>query len=483
MNRSSTSTLRTLVFTLSLLCSSLLCFSQGRLDAEDVQIAVDKEEKAALNVLMIAIDDLNDWIGCLNGHPQASTPNLDRLAKRSVLFTNAHCQAPICNPSRTSLMLGLRPSTTGIYLNSPWFRQTKLNRDRITLPQYFGKHGYKTMTAGKIYHGSRVDPNSFEIVGPRPGQRLKIDRKIIANVPSKSKLWDFGPQSYDEDKFGDAISASWTIQQLNSKHDRPFFLAVGFYRPHVPLYAPVRFFKQHPLDQTKLPVVQNNDRNDLPEEALKLTENPTPPSHRWFVESGNWKKAVQSYLSAVSFTDAQVGRVLDALDKSRYASNTLIVLFSDHGFHLGEKERWAKQSLWERSTRVPLMIALPLGLKGERCSRPVELLSIYPTLLEICGLPAKQDLEGTSIVPLLENPKANWTLPAITTYFPNNHAIRTERYRYIQYQEGAEEFYDHQHDPREWKNLSSDPAVTPLKKSHARWLPKVNVPMAKGNRR
>lgn len=428
------------------------------------------------NVLLIAIDDLNDWTGCLGGHPQASTPHIDALAKRGTLFTNAHCQAPICNPSRTSVMLGLRPSTTGIYLNRPWFRTTKRNRDRVTLPQYFREQGYVTLTTGKIYHGSRVDEASFEVVGPRPGQRQKIDERLVDIEGTRSGLWDYGPQQYAEEKFGDFVDASWAIEQLEAKHEKPFFLAVGLYRPHVPWYAPQRFFDERPVDDVQLPKVQDDDRKDLPTAAIDLTNNPTPPAHDWFVSQHQWKPAVQAFLASTSFTDAQVGRMLAAIDKSKYSQNTIVVLFSDHGFHLGEKQRWAKQSLWERSTHVPFIICRPGQTEGQRCSRPVELLSIYPTLLELCGLPPREDLEGVSLLPLLENPEAEWDHPAITTYHRNNHAVRSEHFRYIRYADGSEELYDHRDDPREWNNLAGDAKYADLIKKHAKWLPEVNVP-------
>ena len=430
------------------------------------------------NVLMIAIDDLNDWVGCLGGHSQAKSPHIDRLAKRGILFTNAHCQAPVCNPSRTSLMLGMRPSSTGIYVNRPWFRATPKNKDRVTLSQYFAAHGYRTLTTGKIYHGSRVDGPSFQTVGPRPGQRLKIDKQIVTDIDSSSRLWDFGPQQYDEAKFSDFVDASWAIEKLQFKRQKPFFLAVGFYRPHVPWYAPQRFFDARLRTAVKLPVVQDDDRSDLPAGALALTDNPLPPSHKWFVETDHWKDAVQSYLACVSFTDAQVGRLLDALDKSPHADNTIIVLFSDHGFHLGEKQRWAKQSLWESSTRVPMIISVPGGKQGERCSRPVELLHLYPTLLELCGLPARDDLEGTSLGPLLKDSQAAWTRPAITTYQRNNHAVRSEHWRYIRYADGTQELYDHRTDPHEWTNLAGEAKHQAQIAAHAKWLPAMNVPEA-----
>ncbi len=434
------------------------------------------------NILLIAIDDLNDWLGCL-GHAQAKTPNIDRLATRGTLFTNAHCQAPICNPSRTSVMLGLRPSTTGIYVNSPWFRRTERNKDRVTLSQYFAEHGYKTLTAGKIYHGSRQDPRSFEIVGAIPGQMSKLDERLRTDLPTKSRLWDFGAQQYPEEEFNDHLVASWAVDRLKAKHQKPFFMAVGFYRPHVPFYAPPRFFDKFPIEKVKLPATKDDDRKDLPEAAVKLTHNPLPPSHKWFEASGSWRAAVQAYYSSVSFTDTQVGRVIDALDESEHAKNTVIVLWSDHGFHLGEKQRWAKQSLWERSTRVPLIVSYPGGNRNQRCSRPVELLSIFPTLVSLAGLPPAEFVEGRSLQPLLSKPTAGWSYPAITTYRQNNHAVRSERYRYIRYADKSEELYDHSVDGDEWNNLAGDVDRAAIKTEHAKWLPKVNVPGAKSPQR
>jgi arylsulfatase A-like enzyme len=431
------------------------------------------------NVLLISIDDLNDWVGCLGGNSQTSTPNIDRLAERGVLFSNAHCQAPICNPSRTSLMLGLRPSTTGIYVNRPWFRLTRRNANRTTMSEYFGEHGYKTMTAGKIYHASRVDKASFQVVGPRPGQRLEIDECLVPDIESSSKLWDFGPQVYDEHKFGDAVTASWAVKQIQKEHAKPFFLAAGFYRPHVPFYAPQRFFDSHPLATVHTPDVKQDDCDDLPPAALELTDHSVPPSHAWFVQKKQWKPAVQAYLASVSFTDTQVGRLLDALDQSPHAHNTVVVLFSDHGFHLGEKQRWAKQSLWERSTRVPLIISVPHGLQGKVCKRPVELLSIYPTLLKICGLPTRDDLDGVSLEPLLKDPDADWLHVAMTTYQRKNHAVRSQHFRYIRYADGSEEFYDHRVDPHEWRNLAGQAEMLPLIKQHAGWLPRENATEAR----
>ncbi|MCP5110752.1 MAG: sulfatase [bacterium] len=440
--------------------------------------AQDAQQKP--NVLLIAIDDLNDWVGCLGGHPNARTPSIDRLAGQGVLFTNAHCQAPICNPSRTSVMLGLRPSTTGVYMNRPTPWRVANLKERVTMPRHFAAAGYKTLTTGKIYHGSGLPPGDFEVVGPRSGQRIDLDERLQTNLPrGVAGLWDFGPQRYEEEKFIDHVGASWAIEQLRAEHDRPFFLAVGFYRPHVPFYSPERVFHQLARDEIALPVVKDDDREDLPDIAKRITESTAPPPHSWFVESGKWREAVQSYLACARWTDEQVGRLLDTLDASDHAGNTVVVLYSDHGFHLGEKQRWAKFSLWERSTRVPFVVMAPGKAAGERCARPVELLSIYPTLIELCGVERREDLEGVSLVPLLENPDAAWERPAITTHGKNNHAIRDERYRYVRYSDGSEELYDHREDPREWTNLASDPGRAKVIQKLAGWIPKTNAAPAK----
>jgi choline-sulfatase len=439
--------------------------------------AVDKPA-ANPNVLHIAIDDLNDWVGCLGGHPDTHTPNIDRLAKRGMLFTNAHCQAPICNPSRTSFMTGMRPSTTGIYVNSPWFRATETNKDRVSMTEHFAAHGYETLTAGKIYHGSRVDPKSFQVLGPRPGQINKKAKRIVANTGSRSRAWDFGPQTYEDAAFHDHVVATWATEQLAKKRDKPFFLTVGFYRPHVPLYAPQRLFDALPRDQVELPQTSDEDREDLPPSAIALTNNPLPPAHEWFKQDDHWPFAVQAYLASTRFTDEQVGRVMAALDAGPHAKNTIVVLLSDHGFHLGEKQRWAKQSLWERSTRVPLIISVPGGVRGKTCTRPAELINLFPTLIELCDVEARKELEGVSMTALLKNPKAPWDRPAITTYQRSNHAVRSERWRYIRYADGAEELYDHWNDPHEWKNQAADPALAPVLESHRKWLPTKNAPEA-----
>ena len=437
------------------------------------------QTSAKPNVLFIAVDDLNDWVGCLNGHPDTKTPNIDRLAARGMLFTNAHCQAPICNPSRTSIIWGMRPSTTGFYDNAPNAPELPEFYSRhVSLPRHFSANGYKTMTTGKLYHASMLPEDDFEVVGPRPGQWIDLDQAVQAERPDHMHwLWDFGPQTYDEEQFADHIDASWAIGQLQQVHDRPFLLTIGFYRPHVPFFAPQRVYDHPDLSgELRLPPVKADDLDDISDYAQELIYSPYPASQAWVEQNDNekWFEAMRSYLACIRWTDEQVGRVLDALNQSPHADDTIIVLYADHGFHLGEKRHWAKWTLWERSTRVPYIISLPDGQAGQ-CDQPVELLSIYPTLIELCGLSDNPEVEGVSVVPLLRNPDSEWLHPAVTTLYQNNHSVRTKHWRYISYADGSEELYDHRVDPNEWTNLVGAARYETVIHQLRHHLPKRNV--------
>lgn len=433
----------------------------------------DEEQKP--NILLIAIDDLNDWIGCLGGHPQAKTPNLDRLAARGVLFSNAHCQSPVCNPSRASMMTSLYPATSGIYFLSPDLSESPVSTKNTLLPKRFQEDGYYVTAAGKLFHGGQNDkylPNyggNFGGFGPLP-------KKKLTTYPGHP-LWDWGAYPEKDEEMPDHKIAAWGIEQLQKKHDKPLFLATGFYRPHVPQFAPQKWFDMFPIDEVQLPATTKDDLDDLSPYAVNLTRlKHVAPPHEWVVENKEWKPLVQSYLACVSFVDAQAGKVLDALEKSAYKDNTYIVLYSDHGFHLGEKDRWAKRSLWEDSTRVPIMIIGPGIAKGKVCTKPVELLDIYPTLLELAGLKADPKLEGQSLVPLLKNHEADWPHMARTSFGPGNYTIRSEHHRYIHYHDGTEEFYDHSSDPHEWKNLIKNPEMATLIAKHRAHRPKTSHP-------
>lgn len=409
-----------------------------------------------LNFLLIAVDDLNDWIGVLGGHPQATTPNMDRLAKKGVLFTNAHCQSPVCNPSRASLMSSTYPETSGIYFLSPSFATSPVAAGRTMMPVRFRDEGYAVSAAGKLFHDKENKQYFAEYAGDFGGFG-PLPKKKLSSFKGE-RLWDWGVYPERDEDTPDYKIARWGTEQLRQDFDKPFFMGVGFYRPHVPQYAPQKWFDRYPLETLQLPLVIENDLDDIPVygKALHL-DVMVAPRHEWVVEHNEWKALVRSYLASVSFVDEQVGKVLDALEASPYADNTYIVLFSDHGFHLGEKGRFAKRSLWEDGTRVPLMIAGP-GISGGKVSnKPVELIDIYPTLLDLAGLEADPKLEGDSLVPLLKNPQADWPHIARTSFGPGNVSIRSERYRYIRYKDGSEEFYDHSNDPNEWRNQINNP--------------------------
>jgi len=425
------------------------------------------------NVLLISIDDLNDWVGCLGGHPQAQTPHIDRLAKRGVLFANAHCQSPVCTPSRASMMTSRLPSSTGLYFLQPHLHMVETTKNRVTLAERFAADGYKTLGVGKVYGGH--EQRYFQIYGGNKGGFGPRPKEKISH-PVGHPLWDWGAYPDSDSQMPDHKIADWAIERLKQSHETPFLLAVGFFRPHVPLYAPRSWFRRHPLEKIQVPQVLKNDRDDLPQYARDLTIGFPAPRHEWFVEHGEWKHAVQAYLATTTFVDHQVGRVLAALDSSRHAKNTVIVLFSDHGWHLGEKQRWAKRSLWEDSTRVPLIVAAPNVKPDRRSDRPVGLIDIYPTLLDLCRLKADPEHEGRSLVPLLEDPTLKWEHPAITTFGPHNHAVRSTRWRYIHYADGSEELYDHRTDPHEWHNLAADKQHADVLAAHRQRLPKGNLP-------
>jgi arylsulfatase A-like enzyme len=437
--------------------------------------ACAQADKKQPNILFIAIDDLNDWIGCLGGHPQAKTPNLDRLAKKSLLFTRAYCPAPACNPSRAALLSGLRPSTTGVYHNNqPW---RPAMPDAVTLPAYLLRHGYLVWGGGKIFHGGYPDAKAWSeyYSAKNNGKNKAPAREGSARGIGGNMTW--GPLKAGDEALSDTHVTDWAIGKLKQKHDRPFFLAVGYQKPHLAWHAPQKYFDMHPLDKIQLPKVLDSDLDDVPPLGVKMAK--PEGDHKKIVEAGLWKEAVQAYLACSTYMDAQLGRLLDALEQSGHADNTIIVLWSDHGWTHGQKQHWRKFSLWEQDCRVVFMMAAPgLTRPGERCARTVNLLDIYPTVIELTGSPQKKGLEGHSLMPLLKNPSATWTHESITTHGRGNHSIRNERWRYIRYKDGSEELYDHEADPLEWRNLAKDPQHARIREELAARLPQVNAPDA-----
>jgi arylsulfatase A-like enzyme len=431
-----------------------------------------RTEHTRPNVLFIAVDDLNDWIGCLGGHPQTRTPNLDALARSGVLFTNAYVAAPACGPSRAAILSGRLPGRTGLYENLQKLREVM--PDAVLLPRYFSDHGYWSAGSGKILHYV-IDPPSWDDYYPPkatddPFPPTFYPEKRPVSLPVGGD-WQYKETDWaaldvtDEEFGGDWLVSTWVGEQFRKSHDKPFFLACGIYRPHEPWFVPKKYFEPFPIDTIQPgPGYRDDDLDDVPPAAKRLARN------RYFPHiqaHGHWKNGIQAYLASIHFSDAMVGRVLDALDKSPCRDNTIVVLWSDHGWHLGEKEHWQKFTGWRLCDRVPLMIRVPAGIApglmegttpGSVCERVVSLADLYHTLIDLCGLPDKAGIDGRSLVPLLRNPALAWSHAAITHLSePESFAISTERWRYIHYQGGDEELYDIQADPHEWTNLAGNP--------------------------
>jgi len=417
------------------------------------------------NVLFIAVDDLNDWVGHLGGHPNVRTPHLDRLARRGVSFTNAHCAAPACNPSRAALLSGLRPSTTGIYHNHHNWLDTLAQV--VTLPEHFRACGYRVLGGGKIFHGNQNAARFWD----EYYQRSELPPPARPYNGLDRAQFDWKALDIPEQDMPDYKLVSWAIEQLRRPHDKPLFLAVGIVKPHLPWYVPKKYFDMYPRDRITLPTVPDDDLDDVPPIGRRMA-NPEG-DHRAVVSSGQWRDAVQAYLATITFVDDQVGRLLDALDRSPMAGNTVIVLWGDHGWHLGEKHHWRKFTLWEEATRAPLIIVAPgVARPGGLCPRPVDFLSVYATLADVCGLPVPQHVQGPSLRPLLENPMAQWNRMALTTHGRGEHAVRSDQWRYIRYHDGTEELYDHAADPMEWHNIAADSKHAELKRQMSTWMPK-----------
>lgn len=421
------------------------------------------------NVLFIAIDDLNHWIGHLHRNEQTITPNIDRLASWGVSFRRAYCAAPACNPSRAALMSGMRPSTTGVYHNSNDYRPHIPSEQ--TLNVWFRDHGYLVKGAGKIYHGRFERFQDWDDYRKRP----KV-KSAGAYSSSNYNGINWSVLKGGDDAVADYFTVNYCIDALQKPvESQPLFLACGIFRPHMPWSVPKKYYDLHPLDQIELPPYREDDLEDLPELGVQTAR---PQGDHRAIRKGNaWKQAIQAYLASISYADAQLGRLLDSLEQSGRRDQTVIVLWGDHGWHLGEKHHWRKFALWEEATRAPLIWVAPKVTPQNRiCERTVDFMSIFPTLCELTGVPLPDHLDGRSIVPLLKDPGTAWDQPAVTTHGRNRHAVRSERYRYIRYEDGTEELYDHDADPYEWKNLAHRPEMESVKQTLQAALPKVNVP-------
>ena len=448
------------------------------------------------NVLFIAIDDLNDWVGCLGGHPQALTPNIDRLAARGVLFTNAHCASPACNPSRAAVFSGRQPGVTGVWSNQSGSLD-KVYPDRRMLSTAFSEAGYATFGTGKLLHSGGKDSfdeyyavdqrwsplgkravrysseelpskgtdNPVHLTKDSRGRevRLPLNRMPSDRRPNRvdGESFDWGPFDVPDSDFGDTKITDWAIKQLEKPRDKPLLLGVGYYRPHIPLWAPERFFARFKESPAELPSILSNDLDDLSDTGKQwATEAVTAGSHETVVRHQEWRAAVEAYLACVTYIDEEVGRLLDGLDRSPIGEDTIICLWSDHGWHLGEKQHWGKWTGWERSTRVVMMMVPPANrrnrfAKDARCDQPVSLLDLYPTLTELCEIDPKTELDGTSLVNLLEDPKLKTGRTVVTSFDRGNASARDTRWRYIRYADGSEELYDRETDPHEWHNVAS----------------------------
>jgi arylsulfatase A-like enzyme len=481
-----------------------------------LNVPLSAETHSKPNVLFIAIDDLNDWIGCLGGHPQALTPHLDRLAQRGILFRNAHCASPLCNPSRTAVFSGRQPLVTGVFANDESSDIRKLRPDITLIPQHFAKAGYQTFGCGKLLHKTNTklfDEDFFpelrwspfetsqvsyrqeelatkgtsnprhvtELLGKPvvlPFNRMPSDRG--PDSPA-GESFDWGPVDVQDEEMGDGKIAVWMAEVLRRQHDRPYFAGIGFYRPHIPLFAPRKYFDLYEGVEIALPKVKSDDLEDLsPTARERALAADTAGSHATVLQYEQWQSAVKAYLACIAFVDAQVGKLLDALDASPNANNTIIVLWGDHGWHLGEKQHWGKWTPWERSTHVPLIVAPTKSSRDSAfpdvtsCSEPVSLLDLFPTLVELCQLPPLEGLDGHSLVPLLENPLYSTDRTVLTTIDKGNYSLIDTRWHYIRYVDGAEELYDRQRDPHEWNNLATDPSLAEVRERMARLLPKEN---------
>ncbi len=456
------------------------------------------------NVLFISVDDWNDWVGAYGGN-QAITPNLDKLAARGVSFRNAHTSAVYCAPSRTSLMTGKNPHSIGAYHDQPHF--ASVNHPELKdLSIWFRENGYHTAGGGKLYHHM---PGFIDVRGwdeyfhwsdhgkkkgwhldswggdaPLPDEipaspiaKYLFEKELRRNPDKEPKKlnshmeWGILPDEKEEE-MADTLCANWAAQFLKTYDgDEPFFLGFGSYAPHKPNFVPQKYFKMYPLHEVEQPGMEPGDLNDLPPVLQKKMLNRRKHIDTPVRELKSGRKAVRGYLAALSYTDAMVGRVLDALAESPYADNTVIVLWSDNGYHLGEKGAWAKHTLWERTSNVPFIWAGPGVAEGEIVDTTVSLLDIYPTLIELCGLPENPENEGVSLAAALDDPASAKDRLVVQCADIDQFALINQKWRYIQTAQGEEQLYDLERDPQEHTNLAGRPELAETLKSFAARLP------------
>jgi arylsulfatase A-like enzyme len=454
------------------------------------------------NILFIVADDLNSWIGALGRQPDVQTPNIDALANHGVLFTHAYCSAPYCNASRMSVFTGCLPSTTGVYSNQPYWD----NPDRRpTFIQHLRKDGYHAFGAGKVFHGAfdyeaagrtgAVDATWKEIenrlehwdgfvtndLDPLPEHRplnQLVDFRDFEAVRPPYYAFDWGP--LPDEREGDLPDGKVAVAVnhfLANDPPQPFFCAAGLYKPHLPWHVPRRFFDLYDKRRLSLPLVKNDDLDDVPRIARRWALS--PPDHRLITSHGQWRDAVLGYLAAISYCDHIVGEITAGLTRSGLADSTTVILWGDNGFHLGEKLHWRKFVLWEEATLVPLIIALPEDERNADAARvhePVSLMDLHPTILDLCGLPRARAVDGESLAPLMGPRPHRRTRGAVMTWGKGNDSVRTSEWRFTRYRDGSTELYDHKTDPFEWTNLAPNPRYSEICRSLAKRLPPTTPP-------
>ena len=433
--------------------------------------------------MFIIVDDLNDWLGCLEGHPDAKSPNIDALAASGMLFPQAYCNAPQCRPSRTSLNHGVYPFHTGTYFNAKFKGEKKITTPSIQ--QFFLNNGYRVASGGKVHHGG--PGNLGDSLLRRPGDPrppVSEDKFGALRPPNDGYALDVS-----DEQMGDYKVAQWAIEQWKQASEQPLFMSVGFFRPHRPLQVPSAYFDQFPLEMIKKPLEPaTDDWADMPEFARRLARShahkalhsrKTPEGniqkdlsdHDYLVASNEWETTIRAYQASIAFVDRQIGLFINALEKNPRNRETIVMLVSDHGWHLGEKKHWCKGAIWEQTTRIPFMVRASGVKPGSICRQPVSLIDVFPTLVDFAGLPIPEYLDGKSIKPQLADPTEK-RAPVISSYGEGNTAIRTERWRYIRYEDGSEELYDHASDPHEWKNLANSDEHKSIKRELASAIPK-----------
>lgn len=459
--------------------------------------AADTDANRAPNVIFFATDDLNDWLEPLDSPLRAKTPNLDRLAARGVTFTNAHTAGTYCAPSRTALFTGRHPSTTGAYATQIYFREHPTIRPLQVALQ---EAGYSTWGTGKLFHhpagfldlrgwnefhvrtqaqresGWPVDSwrQGAPLPDPMPYSRFTRDYRS----DSSRTFMEYAPLPNEVEKdMADTLQTDWAIDVLKRRHDRPFFLALGLYAPHFPNYAPQKYYDLYPLESIQLPPIKDDDSVDLPPAVRRAMDRRKETIHEPLAQMGLMKEVLRAYLACISYADAMLGRVLDALESSPHAENTIVIFWSDHGYHHGEKGQWGKHTLWERTTNIPFIWAGPGVARGAKVGATVSSIDVYPTLAELCGLSPDAGLEGQSLAASLRRPEtAKDRNVLVCEVNPGGYAIVNQQWRYIHYTDGGEELYNLAADPHEWVNLAAEEKhraiITELKRSApARFAP------------